>query len=252
MATTRRVASMSDIRVGDRVRVTAGMHAGAVGVVAEVHPAAPNAYAVIDSAGERIAAFVGVLELVDEGPRDIPRERVEALLAKVRETESMTNETCVFPRGFDLRIAERDGQVIVCVDLHGSARSETMPLEPHEARTIAGLLRNATEHDGTDWQARAEYAEGELSAALGLPPGIGPAEGEAKRLFDAAIAERDRLRRELEALRSTVDDRMSDLEESGMTTDRSEWHDSRSGDAMAHAELDAVRDDLDAILRGEP
>ena len=70
---------MSDIRIGDRVRVTAGMYAGAVGVVVEVHPAAPNPYAVIDSAGERIAAFVGVLELVAE--RDIPRTAVVDLLA---------------------------------------------------------------------------------------------------------------------------------------------------------------------------
>jgi len=81
MATTRRVASMSDIRVGDRVRVTAGMHAGAVGVVVEICPAAPNPYAVIDSGGERIAAFVGVLELVAE--RDIPRGAVEDLLATI-------------------------------------------------------------------------------------------------------------------------------------------------------------------------
>jgi hypothetical protein len=72
---------MSDIRIGDRVRVTAGMYAGAVGVVVEVHPAAPNAYAVIDSAGERIAAFTGVLELVTE--RDIPRTAVADLLRAV-------------------------------------------------------------------------------------------------------------------------------------------------------------------------
>ena len=70
---------VSDIRIGDRVRVTAGMHAGAVGVVVKVHPAAPNAYAVIDSDGERIAAFAGVLEIVTE--RDIPRTAVVDLLA---------------------------------------------------------------------------------------------------------------------------------------------------------------------------
>ena len=72
---------MSDIRIGDRVRVTAGMRAGAVGVVVEVHPAAPNAYAVLDSAGERIAAFTGVLELVTE--RDVPRTAVVDLLHSV-------------------------------------------------------------------------------------------------------------------------------------------------------------------------
>jgi hypothetical protein len=74
---------MSDIRIGDRVRVTAGMYAGAVGVVVEVHPAAPNPYAVIDSGGERIAAFVGVLDLVTE--RDIPRTEVADLLAAVEK-----------------------------------------------------------------------------------------------------------------------------------------------------------------------
>jgi hypothetical protein len=74
---------MSDIRIGDRVRVTAGMYAGAVGVVVEIHPAAPHPYAVIDSAGERIAAFVGVLELVTE--RDIPRTAVVDLLSAVEK-----------------------------------------------------------------------------------------------------------------------------------------------------------------------
>jgi hypothetical protein len=69
---------MSDIRIGDRVRIRAGMHAGAVGVIVEAHPSAPHPYAVIDSAGERIAAFVGVLELVTE--RDIPRTERDRLI----------------------------------------------------------------------------------------------------------------------------------------------------------------------------
>ena len=76
------------------------------------------------------------------------------------------DETCVFLRGFDVRVVTRDDQVIVRVELHDSARAETMPLEPHEARVIAGLLRGATECD-----------------------------------TPTAESERDRLRRELESLR---------------------------------------------------
>ena len=110
------------------------------------------------------------------------------------------DETCVFPRGFDLRVTERDGQVIVRVELHDSGRAETMPLEPHEARVVAGLLRGATECD-----------------------------------TPTANSERDRLRRELDALRDDL----------SMLAYSPEPADSRD---MARAL--AFR--LDGILRGEP
>jgi hypothetical protein len=71
------------------------------------------------------------------------------------------DETCVFLRGFDLRVVTRDGQVIVRVELHGSARAETMPLEPHEARTIAGLLRGATECDTPTAERLSDVLGGE-------------------------------------------------------------------------------------------
>jgi DNA repair exonuclease SbcCD ATPase subunit len=48
-----------------------------------------------------------------------------------------------------------------------------------------------------EWRSRAEYAERELSAALDLPPSIGPAEGEAKRIVETLRRERDEARAEL-------------------------------------------------------
>jgi hypothetical protein len=61
------------------------MYAGAVGVVVEVHPAAPNAYAVLDSGGERFAAFTGVLEPDKPLRPDVPRAAVEDLLAAIEK-----------------------------------------------------------------------------------------------------------------------------------------------------------------------
>lgn len=54
-----------------------------------------------------------------------------------------------------------------------------------------------------EWRSRAEYAERELSAALDLPPSIGPAEGEAKRIVETLRRERDEARAEL---KKTEDD----------------------------------------------
>ena len=54
-----------------------------------------------------------------------------------------------------------------------------------------------------EWRSRAEYAERELSAALDLPPSIGPAEGEAKRIVETLRRDRDEARAEL---KKTEDD----------------------------------------------
>jgi hypothetical protein len=74
------------------------------------------------------------------------------------------DETCVFPRGFNVCVVTRDGQVIVRVELHDSARAETMPLEPHEARTIAGLLCGATECDTPTAESERDRLRRELVA----------------------------------------------------------------------------------------
>lgn len=114
------------------------------------------------------------------------------------------DEVCVFPRGFDVRVSTRDGQVIVRVELHDSARAETMPLEPHEARVIAGLLRRATEGFDETAPTVREAARRRMpldgSDAQALEGALAMTESER----DVAIAERDRLRRELEALRDRV------------------------------------------------
>ena len=54
-----------------------------------------------------------------------------------------------------------------------------------------------------EWRSRAEYAERELSAALDLPPSVGPTEGEAKRIVETLRRERDEARSEL---KKTEDD----------------------------------------------
>jgi hypothetical protein len=61
------------------------MYAGVVGVVVEVHPAAPNAYVVVDSNGTRFATYSAVAEPIEPLPPDIPRAAVEDLLAAVEK-----------------------------------------------------------------------------------------------------------------------------------------------------------------------
>lgn len=64
------------------------------------------------------------------------------------------------------------------------------------------------------------------------------------KLLHEAERERDRLRRELEALRAECDDRAAELEGEG-------WDYSDSPTRAAHHEVVVVRDRIDAILRGE-
>ena len=130
---------------------------------------------------------------------------------------------------------------------------------PEYARVVA-------ERD--EWKRRAEYAERELSEAFGLPSSIGPVEGEAKRLFNAAIAERDRLRAQVTDLLPEADvkqrfatralraeDRLDRLRRE-LESLRDEAHecarlpdDSLSAAVPPHAaRIFAAR--LDAILRG--
>jgi hypothetical protein len=52
----------------------------------------------------------------------------------------------------------------------------------------------------SEWRARAEIAESELSAAFGLPSTIGPAPGEAARVVAALRADRDEWRAQHENL----------------------------------------------------
>ena len=108
------------------------------------------------------------------------------------------DEELVFSRGFSVCALERDGQVIVRVELHDSARTETMPLEPHEARVIGGLLRGATEVPGISAREAARRRMPlDGSDAQALEGALTMTEAER----DAAIAHAEELRRELEALR---------------------------------------------------
>lgn len=97
---------MSDLRIGQRVRVRAGMHARAVGDVVELHPAAPHPYAVIESRGERIAAFMGVLDVLDDGSM-----RADLLDAAIAERDVMRERAVTAEQERDdlLAIIHRDG-----------------------------------------------------------------------------------------------------------------------------------------------
>lgn len=78
--------------------------------------------------------------------------------------------------------------------------------EDHQRTCIETLTARceALEHECNEWKARATFAEKELSDVFGLPPTIGPSEGEAKRVVDRLRDERRQLRRRLLECRSWV------------------------------------------------
>lgn len=185
------------------------------------------------------------------------------------------DETCVFPRGFDVCVSTRDGQVIVRVELHDSGRAETMPLEPHEARQVASLLRSATEcdylpHRSCDEALDAARKERDRTIDCGQDPALGCAEapgclvcfgrmnGALVEERDAAIAERDALRRVLaEKCDALVFKRLvgAEMELDKLRAERArlraqleEWRTKRVPVLYPLPDLIAR---IDAILRGE-
>jgi len=76
---------MTGLRIGQRVRARAGMYAGTVGTVTAISPGAPGPWATVQSGNESFSAFLSALEVVDEGPQDIPRTAVVDLLAAVEK-----------------------------------------------------------------------------------------------------------------------------------------------------------------------
>jgi hypothetical protein len=138
-------------------------------------------------------------------------ERDDAKAESVRARVGY-DEACVFPRGFNVCVATRNGQVIVRVELHDSARAETMPLEPHEARQVASLLRGATEcdylpHRSCDEALETARKERDRTIDCGQDPALGCAEAPGclvcfGRMNGELVEERDEARAEVERLRA--------------------------------------------------
>ena len=91
--------------------------------------------------------------------------------------------------------------------------------EAAHIKSLEGLLVDAAD-ERDKWRTRATFAEKELSDAFGLPPTLGPSEGEAKRIVERLRGERSRIIAYIHArlAHATMDDRVS-FKERGVMID---------------------------------
>lgn len=122
----------------------------------------------------------------------------------------------------------------------------------HEIVRAVGLPEDAPGHEVVaavrELRDRALYAEGELSAAFGLPSTMGPAPGWAKRVVDSLRARAERAEAQLAAVTEAVHDARSSFADVRVPGHDGDEESGEHDDGCEACAIEAARAALDAVV----